>query len=67
MSETTKLMNFEEFRAAASEPFGEAIRQQREFFRDAAAADQIQKPGAIPLSGWAKWPDGVDVLAPVAG
>ena len=56
MSESTKLKNFEEFRAAEGEPFGEAIRQQREFLRDAAAADELLKPRALSLSGWAQWP-----------
>jgi hypothetical protein len=56
MSESTKLMSFEEFRAAEAQPFGEAVRQQREFFRDAAAADAVLQPGAIRLAGWAEWP-----------
>jgi hypothetical protein len=56
MSESTKLKNFEEFRAAEGEPFAEAIRQQREFLRDAAAADELLRPNAIALPGWSQWP-----------
>lgn len=56
MVESTTVMSFEEFRAAEAQPFGEAVRQQRAFFRDAAAADEMLRPGAIPLAGWAEWP-----------
>lgn len=66
MSETTKLMNFEEFRAAASEPFGEAVRQQREFFRDDDAAGKLLQPNAISMGTWRQWDDGYAFI-PVAG
>jgi hypothetical protein len=54
MSESVKPMSFEEFRAAESQPFGEAVRQQREFFRDAAAVEALLRPGAI-AGGWIPW------------
>jgi len=56
MSET-KVMSFEEFRAAVDAPFGEVIRQQRAFLRNDAAAGAILQPGAVPLRGWIEWPD----------
>lgn len=64
MAESTTVMSFEEFRAAEAQPFGEAVRQQRAFFRDAAAAEEILRPGAIPLGGWIEWPQ-EHVLVPV--
>ena len=66
MSETTKLMSFQEFRASAGELFEQAVRQQREFFRDAAAADEVLRPGVISLGTWVQWDRG-DALIPVAG
>jgi hypothetical protein len=66
MSENTKLMSFEEFRTSAGEQFGEAVRQQREFFREAAAADEVLRPGAISMGGWVQW-DPIHALSPVAG
>ena len=66
MSETTKLMNFEEFRTATGEHL-EAVRQQQEFFRDDTAADEIRRPGAIYMSGWTKWPDEIYVPVPDLG
>lgn len=66
MSETTKLMSFQEFRAATGE-HAEAVRQQQEFFRDDAAADEIRRPGAISMSGWVKWADPIHVPVPVIG
>lgn len=70
MSETAKLMNFDEFRAscAAGEEansFLEAVRQQRDYLRDTAAAEAILKPGAIRVLGWIEWP--ASAYAPVAG
>lgn len=61
MSEIAKLMNFEEFRASCDAPLSqgllvEAVMQQRAHFRDAAAAKEILKPGALGLLGWGEWP-----------
>ncbi len=56
MSEREKLMNFEEFRALGAQPFGEAVRQQLQFFRDTRAADEILRPGKLSAMGWAEWP-----------
>jgi hypothetical protein len=61
MSKNEKLMTFEEFRAGATR-FGEAVRQQLEFLRDTAAADEVLRPGAISALGWIPW-DGAAVSA----
>lgn len=63
-----RLMNFEEFRAAhAGEPragaFAEAMRQQREFFRDREAAEGVLQDGSLQRGGWAVWDDQVAVPA----
>lgn len=50
-----RVMSFVEFRSAENEPFGEAVRQQRELFRDETAADSILRPDAIALGGWGVW------------
>lgn len=70
MSETAKLMNFDEFRASCAtgektNSFLEAVRQQLDHVRDTAAAEAILKPGAIRVLGWIQWPD--SAYAPVAG
>ena len=69
MSETAKLMNFDEFRASAAgeeaNSFLEAVRQQRNYLRDTVAAEAILRPGAIRVLGWIQWPD--SAYAPVAG
>lgn len=65
MSEPTKPMSFEEFRAAGGE-HAEAVRQQREFFRDDAAADELRRPNVISMQTWRQWDDGY-ALVPVAG
>ena len=62
MSEIAKLMSFEEFRVscdspAANDAFMDAVLQQREFFRDRAAAEKLLRPGALPMKGWIEWPD----------
>jgi len=62
MSELTRVLSFEEFRAAEAQPFGEAVRQQRAFFRDAAVAAEMLRPGTIPLAGWAEWPQENDLV-----
>jgi hypothetical protein len=69
MSETAKLMNFDEFRASCAasveaEPFAEAVRQQRDYLRDTTAAEALLRPGAIGAMGWIEWPDNV---VPVVG
>lgn len=61
MSENGKLMSFEEFRAscdvAASEgSFVDAVLQQREHFRDTAAAEAVLRAGALGMRGWPEWP-----------
>ena len=61
MSETTKLMNFEEFRAAEDVPFGEARRQHAEFFRNAAAADEVLDAGGITMAQWTNWDNNAPV------
>jgi hypothetical protein len=61
MSKNEKLMTFEEFRAGATQ-FGEAMRQQLQFLRDRAAADEILRPGTISALGWIPW-DGAPVTA----
>ena len=68
MSETAKLMNFDEFRTSCDarddvKPFVEAVRQQRDYLRDTAAAEAVLKPGAISALGWPEWPS----VAPAAG
>lgn len=55
MSESTKLMSFEEFRAAGGGTFTGVVQQQQAFFRDEAAANAMLEPGAVPLAGWAVW------------
>ncbi len=70
MSENAKLMNFDEFRASCAtgegaNSFLEAVRQQRDYLRDTAAAEAILRPGAIRVLGWIQWPD--SAYAPVAG
>lgn len=70
MSETARLMNFDEFRAscAAGEEansFLQAVRQQRDYLRDTASAESFLRPGAISILGWVEWPD--SAYAPVAG
>ena len=69
MSETAKLMNFDEFRASCDggveeKPFVEAVRQQRDYLRDTAAAEAVLRPGAMGAMGWVVWEDNA---APVAG
>ncbi|HJQ38441.1 MAG TPA: hypothetical protein VKB93_14985 [Thermoanaerobaculia bacterium] len=44
-------MTFDEFRAGMT-PFGEVLRQQLEFLRDPAAADEVLRPGAISKYFW---------------
>ena len=66
MSETTRLMSFEEFRAAGGE-HAEAVRQQQEFFRDDAAADEIRRQGGISMATWPNWENRVSAVIPVAG
>ena len=61
MSNNQRLMSFEEFRV--SESTAEVLRQQRERFRDGAAAEALLQPDALPLRGWPEWPDGVKVTA----
>jgi hypothetical protein len=59
MSEIAKLMDFEEFRTscdASTGMFAQAALQQREHFRDSAAAEEVLKPGALGMRGWAEWP-----------
>ena len=62
MSETGKLMNFEEFRASCDalvevDLLGAAVRQQREHFQNTAAAEAITRAGALGMMGWAAWPE----------
>lgn len=61
MSETAKLMNFDEFRASCdgeeAKPFVEAVRQQRDYLRDTEAAEAVLKVGSISALGWIEWPD----------
>ena len=61
MSESTKVLSFEAFRAAANAPFAEVVRQQREFFRDGSAAQALLAPKGSGLGGWAEWPDSVSL------
>ncbi len=56
MSKSETLMTFEEFRAGATQ-FGEAVRQQLNFLRDTAAADEVLRPGKISALGWIPWDD----------
>lgn len=56
MSKNEKLMTFEEFRAGAT-AFGEAVRQQVDFLRNTAAADEVLRPGTIRALGWIPWDD----------
>ena len=68
MSETAKLMNFDEFRASCdaavgATPFVEAVRQQRDYLRDTAAAEAVLRPGTISARGWPEWPS----VAPITG
>ncbi len=70
MSETARLMNFDEFRASCApgqeaSSFLEAVRQQRDYLRDTASAESFLRPGAISILGWVPWPDSAN--APVAG
>ena len=70
MSETFKLMNFDEFRASCdaaveATPFVEAVQQQRTYLHDTAAAESFLRPGALRVLGWVQWPD--SAYAPVAG
>lgn len=66
MSEIGKLMSFEEFRAscdaatAHERPFVDAVLQQREHFRDTAAAEAVLRAGALGMRGWPEWPSNVD-------
>jgi hypothetical protein len=60
MSNDARPMSFDEFRAswdgaAEGQPQVKALQQQREFFRDPAHAEEILRPGAIPLAGWIVW------------
>lgn len=65
MSNDRRLMSFQEFRASIEEdqPLTEAIRQQREHFRDRAAAEALLEPGALRLKGWPVWDDQAKVTA----
>lgn len=63
-----RLMNFEEFRSAhAGEAhagvFAEALRQQREFFRDHEAAEAVLHDGSLQRDGWGVWDDQAAVHA----
>lgn len=57
MSNDARPMSFDEFRdswnAAVGRPL--ALQQQRAFFRDPAAAEELLRPGAIRLQGWVPW------------
>ncbi|HVR37957.1 MAG TPA: hypothetical protein VMU84_02605 [Thermoanaerobaculia bacterium] len=55
MVETARLMSFEEFRAA--QPMAEVVRQQRAFFRDAAAAEQALRLALLSVLVWVMWKD----------
>ncbi|HEX7809964.1 MAG TPA: hypothetical protein VF608_14605 [Thermoanaerobaculia bacterium] len=59
MSNGPKLMSFEEFRATgeADRPLSEALRQQREHFRDRSAAEALLEPNALRMKGWIPWDD----------
>lgn len=64
MSNETRPMSFDEFRAswdaaAEGQPQVRALQQQREFLRDPARAEEILRPGAIPLAGWPVWDSNV--------
>lgn len=54
MPEITKLLNFDEFRNASAE--ADALRQQRAFFSDPAAAEEVLS-GGTGAKGWAEWPE----------
>ncbi|HYI08560.1 MAG TPA: hypothetical protein VEK57_05790 [Thermoanaerobaculia bacterium] len=55
-----RLMNFDEFRAAyagitSAGAFAEAVRQQREYFRDPQAAEAVLGDESLRLVGWIPW------------
>jgi hypothetical protein len=63
MSNNPKVLSFEEFHASwdcptDDQPLAEALRQQRAFFRNPAAAEGLLKPGAINLVAWILWDNG---------
>jgi hypothetical protein len=63
MPEITKLLTFDEFRAATGVE-ADALRQQRTFFQDPAAAKEVLGGGVAGM-GWAVWPPD-NAVAPVA-
>lgn len=59
MAEKTRLLTFEEFRAASNTPLAEAVRQARAYSRSRARAEKVLRSAETLSLGWAEWPDGV--------
>lgn len=63
MPKTMSILSFDEFRSSFdsvdAHPYAAAARQQREFFRDPQAAEELLRGDRVASRGWVEWPDGV--------
>lgn len=59
MRSTTRVLTFEEFRAASAAadplPIAEVVRQQRAFFHDASVAEQAMRLALLAVLKWVSW------------